>query len=316
MTTYALPKMDAQCSKPKGLLEVQDPCAAESVSTSQTVVLYSTWVLAENYAFTHSVSEKDSLDLQYLHVYRNAQGVVGCTGKLMYQLSVACTFRKAHTGFEYLPLLDIVQGTTMASNSVNSSTGVYKPPSSAVETYYYQSCAAGIMNGSARYYFLQGVMGRKLLKRLSATWRSDPFEFTAGTKAMTFGLFVFYRKGEAVKAINAPSINLLNVGPQNPLARRRQIAGGYHKAVNHVRRSWMGLQPIEYDKDPLVAASKLSKLGELEIPFDYVCSSSKGGKKGGNALKATHGVQHFKRIGSKGGKVSGNALKATHGVQQ
>ena len=144
MTTYALPKMDAQCSKPKGLREVQDPCAAESVSTSQKVVLYSTWVLAENYAFTHSVSEKDSLDLQYLHVYRNAQGVVGCTGKLMYQLSVACTFRKAHTEFEYLPLLDIVQGTTMASNSVNSSTGVYKPPSSAVETYYYQSCAAGI----------------------------------------------------------------------------------------------------------------------------------------------------------------------------
>ena len=78
----------------------------------------------------------------------------------------------------------------------------------------------------------------------------------------------------------------------------------------------MGLHPIEYDKDPLVASSKLSKLGELEIPFDYVCSSSKGGKKGGNALKATHGVQHFKRIGSKGGKVSGNALKATHGVQQ
>ena len=60
----------------------------------------------------------------------------------------------------------------------------------------------------------------------------------------------------------------------------------------------MGLHPIEYDKDPLVASSKLSKLGELEIPFDYVCSSSKGGKKGGNALKATHGVQHFKRITS------------------
>ena len=73
---------------------------------------------------------------------------------------------------EYLPLVDIVKGTTMTNSSVNLTTGVYNPPSSAVETYYSQSCAADIMNGHAKYYFFQGRMGRKLLKRLDAIWMS------------------------------------------------------------------------------------------------------------------------------------------------
>ena len=82
----------------------------------------------------------------------------------------------------------------------------------------------------------------------------------------------------------------------------------------------MGLHPIEYDKDPLVAASKLSKLGELEIPFDYVCSSSKGGKiggkiggpKGGKATREKLGLEHYSKMGKAGGAATWKKLGEEH----
>ena len=97
---------------------------------------------------------------------------------------------------------------------------------------------------------------------------------------------------------------------------------GYVLVINHVRSEWLGLEKITYEENPLVHQARLVKDGEIKLPFEYVCSSVRGGRatvathglqvaNSGNALKATHGVQHFKRIGSKGGK----ALKATHGVQ-
>jgi hypothetical protein len=205
-------------------------------------------------------------------------------------------------------LEDIVKGATGETNR-RGPNKIYIGPEAEIVKFYAQECADTVYNNATNEkYFFQGKLGRKVLTRLGAK-RIQGFKFSPGATADTFGLFTYKDKdGKLKEAINAPSINLLVRGPAVKHKDRRQIyMQGYHDAINYVRSEWLGLEEITYEENPLVRQAGLHKAGKIKLPFDYVSSSVRGGRKGGR-----NGDRKRKAEGGRKGGRNGGAKTAAN----